>query len=243
MAEASVAAPRIDVTFDFRDDTPPGKDPDALSPTLRRYHQWLWSKPLPSGFRFELSTSKPGVYLHHVSELGEFFLSSDSVIPSFRKERRLSHVRDQIATHDREAFLRLTYTIGGMMLFPANQVDRKMTINGQRGCHPRIKDRFDLTVECIRRHYTGGESPLSATLERYANFSRLFESFQGYVNFFLLQDIVAPDYSAVQFFSPFTGFDSSPLPATLPRYLEYCDGASQFIRARNLRILGFGAAR
>ena len=31
----------IDVTFDFRKDTPPAKDPDAKSPALRRYHQHL----------------------------------------------------------------------------------------------------------------------------------------------------------------------------------------------------------
>src|SRR5215213_7730828 len=43
----------IDITFDFRSDTPPGRDPDALSPTLRTYHQLLWSKPLPSGAPFE----------------------------------------------------------------------------------------------------------------------------------------------------------------------------------------------
>jgi uncharacterized protein DUF6994 len=34
----------IDVTFDFRSDTPRGRDPDARSPTLRSYHQLLWSK-------------------------------------------------------------------------------------------------------------------------------------------------------------------------------------------------------
>jgi integrase len=39
----------IDTTFDFRSDTPPGLDPDTYSPTLRRYHRLLWSKPLPSG--------------------------------------------------------------------------------------------------------------------------------------------------------------------------------------------------
>lgn len=33
----------IDTTFDFRDDTPEGKDPDQYSPTLRRYHKLLWS--------------------------------------------------------------------------------------------------------------------------------------------------------------------------------------------------------
>lgn len=36
----------IDTAFDFRTDTPPGRDPDSHSPTLRRYHQLLWSKPL-----------------------------------------------------------------------------------------------------------------------------------------------------------------------------------------------------
>jgi hypothetical protein len=59
----------IDITFDFRSDTPPGKDPDARSPTLRRYHQLLWSKPLPSDAPFELDVATPGVYLHPRSEL------------------------------------------------------------------------------------------------------------------------------------------------------------------------------
>ena len=37
----------IDVTFDFRRDTPKGKDPDTHSNMLRRYHKLLWSKRLP----------------------------------------------------------------------------------------------------------------------------------------------------------------------------------------------------
>ena len=53
--------------------------------------------------------------------------------------------------------------------------------------HPaRIKDRFDLTVECIRRHYCGKPSPLNDTLARYADFFGLFGGFQGYVEHFLL---------------------------------------------------------
>ena len=43
----------IDITFDFRTDTPTGTDPDALSPTLRSYHKFLWSKPLPDTLRLE----------------------------------------------------------------------------------------------------------------------------------------------------------------------------------------------
>jgi hypothetical protein len=237
------ATTRIDVAFDVRDDTPRGKDPDAHSPTLRKYHRWLWNKPLPSGVLFELGVNTPRVYLHHKSRLGEFFLSSDSVIPSFTKQRALSRVLEQIPLGDRDRFSRLTYTIGGMIVFPANQVAGKMTINGQRGCHPRIKDRFDLTVECIRRHYCALQSPLTPTLDRYADFFGLFESFEGYVDFFLLQDLVTRDYSAVRFFAPFTDFEASPLPATLEAYLEYCDRASEFIQARNARILGYDASR
>jgi len=143
---------RIDVTLDFRSDTPgyPKKDPDAVSPTLRRYHKHLWSKPLPSGVVFELVDTTPGVYLHHHSQLGEFWLASDAVIPTFRKETRISHIFEQ-SPQELADFMRIGYTIGGMMLFPGNRVGRKMTINGARGFHPRIKDRFDLTVECIRR--------------------------------------------------------------------------------------------
>ena len=112
----------IDITFDFRSDTPPGRDPDAFSPTLRRYHQLLWSKPLPSGAPFELDVATPP-YLHHASELGEFWLSSDAVIPSFSRWVRMAHIIDQIPEVEREAFNRMGYTIGGMMVFPANKVD------------------------------------------------------------------------------------------------------------------------
>ena len=225
----------IDIAFDFRSDTPQGKDPDALSPTLRRYHKLLWSKALPSGVVFELVNTTPGVYLHHRSQLGEFWLASDAVIPTFRKEARLSHIIEQMP-EELVVFDRIGYTIGGMMLFPGNRVRRQMTINGARGCHPRIKDRFDLTVECIRRHYLNGDSPLSATLDRYVDYFRLFGDFRGYVEFFLLQDLVTDDCSAVKFFSPFETFDSSPVPDSMAAYMRYGKLALGFIEARNQRI-------
>lgn len=89
---------QIDITFDFRSDTPgyPNKDPDAVSPTLRRYHKLLWNKPLPSGGMFDLVDTTPGVYLHHCSQLGEFRLASDTVIPTFRKEACPSYVIEQM---------------------------------------------------------------------------------------------------------------------------------------------------
>jgi hypothetical protein len=229
---------RIDITFDFQKDTPPGKDPDAFSPTLSRYHKLLWSKPLPSGVVFELDvTAHPPFYLHHRSEVGEFWLSSDAVIPTFRREKRLSHIINQIPVEEREAFIGIGYTIGGMMVFPGNRVGPKMTINGTRGFHPRIKDRFDLTVECIRRHYRNERSPLSETLARYADFFGLFGNFCGYVEFFLLQDLVTEDCSAVRFFTPFEDFSTSPLPGSMDAYRAYRQLAVAFIEARNRRIL------
>jgi hypothetical protein len=230
----------IDISFDFRSELPQGKDsdqdPDALSPTLRRYHKLLWSKTLPSGMVFALADTTPGVYLHHRSQLGEFRLASDSVIPTFRKEARILRIIEQIS-EELDSFKRISYTIGGMMLFPGNRVGGQMTINGARGFHPQIKDRFDLTVECIRRHYLNEHSPLSATLARYAEYFQLFRDFRGYVEYFLLQDLVTDDCSAVKFFSPFEDFNSSPVPNSMAAYLGYRDLAVGFIEARNQRIL------
>jgi hypothetical protein len=233
----------IDVTFDFRRDTPKGGDPDALSPTLRRYHRLLWSKPLPGGSLFELDDTDPDCYLRHRSALGDFQLSSDSVIPSFRKERRLAAIISRIPLTKWESFMALGYTMGGMMVFPANQVDGKMTVNGARGFHPRIKDRFDLTLECVRRYYHNQPSPLSGTLSRYARFFDLFETFAGYVEFFLLQDLVSRDHSAVRFSAPFDDFASSPVPRTFEAYESYRHRAAEFLRARNDRIRAWLAAR
>lgn len=231
---------QIDTSFDFRSDTPPGKDPDAFSPTLRRYHRLLWSKPLPRGVVFELVDTTPRVYLHHRSEMGEFFLSSDAVIPSFTREPKVAHIIDQMPKEELDEFNTIGYTIGGMMLFPANRIGRKMTINGARGLHPLIKDRFDLTVECIRRHYRNESNPLAETLKRYADFFGLFEDFRGYVEFFLLQDLVTDSFSRVKFFLPFDDFNTSPLPASREEYVAYKQLAIEFIQARNRRIHGSG---
>ena len=231
----------IDITFDFRSDTPAGRDPDTFSPTLRTYHQLLCSKPLPSGELFELDVTGPPYYLHHRSELGEFWLSSDTVVPSFRW---LAPIVGQIPEVERQEFMRIGYTIGGMMVFPANRVDGKMTINQRRGCHHQIKDRFDLTVECIRRHYLEEPSPLGDTLALYADFFGLFGDFAGYVDFFYLQDAVNEDTSTVKFSMPFQGFDASPLPGSVDAYLAYRQRAIEFIESRSRRIATYvGAGR
>jgi len=158
------------------------------------------------------------------------------VIPTFKRQASISHIISQISDKDFDSFYSFGYTIGGMMVFPAIRVDRHMTINGARGCHPWIRDRFDLTVECIRRHYSNETSPLAATLARYDTFFDLFCDFRGYVEFFLLQDLVNEDCSAVRFFAPCDDFRTSPLPGSVPAYLAYRQLAMNFIEARNRRI-------
>jgi hypothetical protein len=151
---------RIDTKFDFRTDAA-GKDPDLFSPTLRKYHHFLWSKPLPDGRPFNLNDSVLGAYLHHRSDLGEFVLSSDSVVPSYTRWKSMQHIVGLLSEEENEAFRATGYTIGGMMVFPANRIEGKQTINGARGFNRKIADRFDLTLECIRRHYLGQDSPLA----------------------------------------------------------------------------------
>jgi hypothetical protein len=227
----------IDINFDFRTDTPPGRDPDAFSSTLRSYHKQLWSKPLPNGTPFSLDDTKAKVYLHHQSELGEFFLSSDSAIHTFTRLPSMSYIVDQLKNGEAEEFRKLSYSIGGMIIFPSNRIEGKSTINGARGMHPRIKDRIDLTLECIRRFYNKEQSPLSDALARYADFFALFKNFRGYVEFFLLQDLVDDDLSAVKFLMPFNDFKISPLPESLNEYKAYKDLTITFINKRNQRIL------
>lgn len=238
----TLATKVIDTSFDFRTDTPPGQDPDACSLTLRRYHQVLWSKPLPSGAGFHLSALARGRLLHR-SELGEFVLASDTVIPTWEKWAKASPVIAQLSKDEKTVFGTIRYTIGGMMVFPGTQVNRGQTINAERGINRKIGDRMDLTLECIRRYYLGETShPEKAverfghTLHRYADFFALFESFKGYVDFFLLQDMVTSDYSEVKFALPFDDFVSGPLPRDVNDYREYRRNSIDFIEARNRRI-------
>jgi len=235
----------IDPTFHFPDDAA-GGDPDSTSPTLKRYHKLLWSKPLPDGRSFVLDDTTPGAYLHHRSdEVGEFFLSSDSIIHTFSRWKRMQAIIRQFPPAQIDGFFRLAYSIGAMLVFPGNKIGRAATINAARGFHPRIRDRIDLTLECIRRHYLGESSnwPLADVLNRYANFFALFEDFSGYIEFFLLQDLAAEDLNGVRFLTDdFDDFASDPLPPDAATYRTYMDRSIAFIIARNERILEWAAS-
>ena len=225
----------FDPEFDPRDDAG-GGDPDATSPTLRAFHKLLWSKPLPGGTHFTLDDTIDGVYLRHSSQLGDFDLTSDSALPTWTSWKRLKHITSQLPSQERADFVRVSYQMGGMLLFPGTQVDGQRSINQEKGFNPRIVDRLDLTVECIRRFYADETSPLTETLQRYAGFFRLFDNFPGYIRFFLLDDLISDEDGAVKLFLPTTDPWGQPLPEDLAMYLVYRDAAESFVRKRNERM-------
>ena len=222
----------LDVDFDMRTDVGPGQDPDARSLKLRSYHQALWSKELPSGRMFDL-TPKPKTRngLVHESDIGPFLLSSDTIGTAHRM--RLSSLYSQLSPEENEAFHRRAYTIAGFLVFPMGR--SRSSINTVRGMNSLVSDRLDLTLESIRRHYEGGQSPLTAKLDEYGDFFDAFGSFAGYIDFFHLGDAVTHDGS-VDFFFDFDDFRTQRLPRELDEYIEYRRRMLVFLDARRSRI-------
>ncbi len=60
------------------------------------------------------------------------------------------------------------------------------------GTNRNIHDRWDLTLRCIKDFYDGKDSAIGWCIEQDRDFFRLFGSFEGYVDFFLLNDCENP---------------------------------------------------
>lgn len=223
----------IDTNFKVYTDAN-GGDPDSTSKTLKKYHKILWNKTLPNGTKFELTDKKSGTYLYHNSELGEFNLGSDAITHSYRNQKRKQWLVSQISKEVDELF-EIGSTIGAYTLFPKNKIDNKFTINQERGINSFIDDRFDLTLECIRLFYIGQTSPLFDTLFRYEKFFKIFGTFENYVNFFLLDDLL-DDKQQVKFYLPFDDFKTKPNFKDVDDYLIYKNKVTEFIEKRNDRI-------
>ena len=225
----------IDTTFDFRSDSN-GKDPDGYSPTLNKYHQVLWSKELPNGELMNLKSEGPPYTLHWKG----LILSSDSIIVELKYEKN-KRIIDQVCeiVDDSDTYyenlLRRSYTIGGMIVFPKHP----NSMNQRRGTSTVISDRWDLTLECIRRYYNGEDSPLYKVIESDKDFFNLFVDFKGYVDFFLLQDCVSDDYSKVDIWCGDATFEKSGLPETVEDYFEFIRKEHEFLDKRNARIVEY----
>ena len=238
----------IDVNFDFTTDTKGfwdgfwerndglgagGADPDSKSKTLRLYCQLLWSKPLPNGEVMELEDGKSKFYLRWKY----FYFSNDSITASFRYYRNkafLEKVKNSVGNYHQyvESYLHKLYQIGGEVILPSSV----MGINQTRRFKSEIRDRWDLTLECIRRHYNGEDSPLKDVLDRNKSFFDLFVDFKGYVDFFFFQDCVDETYSKVNLWLETPLFIKNPIPKTVEDYREFINKEIDFVERRNRRI-------
>ena len=262
-------ATKIDTNFDFTQDTEGYwknwwseqrgdeligtkhvSDPDSQSKTLNEYHKFLWSKKLPNGKNWDLVSKRgKGFYFewNDGSKLQHY--SSDSLLNSFRwysmkpvLEQVKNHVENDLKQDYHkwlEDYVRKLYTMGGMIIFPARQGG----INTIRA-FTNVKDRVDLTFECIRRFYINETSPMTKCLTKDKSFFDLFTNFKGYVDFFLLQDLVSDDYQHVKclfgkneycdnfFITP----KEITVPQTLEEYMEWYDKTIDFVKKRNSRI-------
>jgi len=227
----------IDTNFDFRSEISQNSDPDRYSSTLRGYHKILWSKRLPNGDDFTLIDSYPKGYLYHQSCLGEYKLSSDAITHSYKNTKRMSHIIEKLPIEKIERIYSRGCTVGSYIIFPKNKIKNQQSINQARGCNHKIADRFDLTLECIRLFYDGAESPLTPVFQRHSDFFSLFVNFKGYVNFFLLQDLVTKDYTSIKYHLAHQSFEQKPLPQNIDEYLTYWQNTLNFIKARGERML------
>jgi len=218
----------IDISFDFRIDSF-GKDPDSSSPTLKAYHQALWSKPLPNGQMLNLTSDRCS-YLR----CGDMYFGSDSITASFRYNKKLLDLVSQSVpsvTDYIEDYLHKAYTIGGMIIFPKHP----WSMNQARGCSKKICDRWDLTLECISRYFKGETSPLDAVMLRDKAFFDAFVDFKGYVDFFLLQDCVDENYR-VKLWLDTPLFESNPIPKNAEEYCRWINAQLDFVKMRAKRI-------
>ncbi len=128
-----------------------------------------------------------------------------------------------------ENYLQQANTIGGFMLFPRHDC----SINQARGMSDRIQDRFDLTLECIRRMYESGfptgSNPLFDMSKEDKEYFEMFGSFGNYAKFFCLNksydgkhNWVTEDCSAVYDLMSENG--DEPLPKKgWPKEILPCD--------------------
>ncbi len=243
----------IDVTFDFTTGTRGywdgfwdggpygrgGSDPDRHSETMRRYNREIWSRTLPCGKRMDLSING------HVYIWEGHRLSNDSITTCFRHplgrpviDVVVKELGDGYKSF-MEDYVRRTYTAGGSIVLPIPDripgEPRVQSINQARGISHMIRDRWDLTLECIRLYYDGEVSPLYGSINACSWFFDPFVDFRGYVDYFLLQDLVDPDYGAVRTWRD-DSLGSDPLPADFDEYMDWIGRQIGFAESRGRRI-------
>ena len=193
-------------------------DPDQKSKKLYRLHEFLCNL---QGLKMSISENN---YCELVTDDKKIRLSSDSIMSIYwhwsgkgYPYKNMQEIIEKISSelqreneynkHDNpikefiKSYLQKANTIGGFVVFPKHYLP---TVNTERGRSGKIRDRFDLTLECIRRAYQYGDfyceddNPLFGLPEEDKEFFRMFGSFENYIRFFCLDDWVDKKYTAVR---------------------------------------------
>lgn len=241
---------QIDPHLDFADDYRAGSDPDRYSARLYKWHQALWSRPVDGVDPVECEVVWDGGYtMRMTTSTGRAFrLASDGLLqtwssPGWHWRFQADLIEEILA--DRDDFYRTASTIGGYLLWPLNDPGQTgRSINQTRGTTIAIADRFDLTLECVRRHYLAPDSinPLGECLSRYAPFFEVFGDFETYVRFWLLDDLLTPDGGVRSFITGEAIDEIRPIGVaqSVEEYVRFREGSIAFVTARNERIRRLG---
>ena len=137
-------------------------------------------------------------------------------------------------------YLQYTNTIGGFILFPRHDC----SINQRRGRRP-IDDRFDLTLECIRRMYENcfptGSNPLFDISKEDKEYFEMFGSFENYTKFFCLDKSWVKEGKVLNLLNnePLEEWDfnqQEPLPQNSEEWWTFYRNIMNRLDARNQQI-------
>lgn len=225
-------------------------DIDTYSQTLREYQACIYKKTLYRGELFDLKIGNDPKddYLYWCSpnyygdDLAKSRFASDSIVnmqERYKPHKKLVPIlKDEGIRKILKEYVKSASTIGGEIIFPKHP----NSVNMARGRNPKIRDRFDLTLECIRRFYEKSEakrqSPLYDVLKADEKFFNLFKDFDDYVEFFYLDDSYVQDGEIKFFIGGEPNFDDNftPLPTSLGEWQQLYENQMACLAARNKKI-------
>ena len=122
------------------------------------------------------------------------------------------------------------------MIWPKHQ----NSMNQARGVNPFIWDRFDLTLKCIKIFYETPDAfnPLSKQMKTDQWFYDLFLDFNGFVDFFFLQDFT-DGCGNVRYYFDDGLFRKHPRPMTTEEYWKFIEVQAYIREKRRERIRNF----
>lgn len=161
-------------------------DPDRNSIKLYRYYELFLSRELPDGLYFQFKTKRDHGTLQSMGE--DIILTGDYIGPS--KNDYFNEYNNKKLSE----FLKVTRTFAGNIVWPKKQVDNRITVNQYKG--NVFNERMDLLLFELERFYKEFESKdcvfprLGQIFKDHIEWYKHFVDFNGFINFFYLQDFV-----------------------------------------------------